>query len=76
MFLLHPSPFPRASLSFFLKKGNQMRKLNTEELKQVYGGGSASCGSASKSASGGSKSGGSKSGSGSKSRSGSKSSKS
>ncbi len=36
-----------------------MRKLNTEELKLVYGGGS-SCGSGSK---GGSKSGGSKSGS-------------
>src|SRR6267154_194871 len=44
----------------FLKKGNHMRNLNTEELKQVYGGGGGSCASASKS---GSKSGGSKSGS-------------
>src|SRR5882762_10518219 len=41
---------------FFLKKGNHMRNLNTEELKQVYGGGGGSCASASKS--GGSKSGG------------------
>jgi bacteriocin-like protein len=39
-----------------------MRNLNTEELKQVYGGGAGSCASASKSNTG-SKSGGSKSGS-------------
>src|SRR6267154_1947728 len=51
----------------FLKKGNHMRNLNTEELKQVYGGGGGSCASASKSRTG-SKSGGtgSKSGTGSK----------
>jgi bacteriocin-like protein len=57
-------------LSFSFKKGNQMRKLNTEELKQVYGGGGGCGHSASKSKSGGSKSGGSKSGG---SKSGSKS---
>src|SRR5258707_13787075 len=43
----------------FLKKGNHMRNLNTEELKQVYGGGGGSCASASKSKTG-SKSGGSR----------------
>src|SRR6266513_2489389 len=54
-------------LFFPLKKGNQMRNLNAEELKQVYGGhGGSGSGSKSNGSKSGSKSNGSKSGSKSK----------
>jgi len=70
LFKVHTTPNVSVLEIFFclfLKKGNHMRNLNTEELKQVYGGGGGSCASASKSKTG-SKSGGtgSKSGTGSK----------